>query len=66
MNGASQTKSAAPSPLRLVPVVPEVGLVDLADPSVSERLTGRVSEQLELFASQMRRGCWLRRSIDST
>jgi putative transposase len=45
--------SAAKSKLRLLP---EVGLVDLADPSLPERLAGKVSEQLELFASQMRQG----------
>jgi transposase-like protein len=33
-----------------------VGLVDLADPLLSERLAGKVSDQLELFASQMRQG----------
>jgi putative transposase len=50
---ASHTKSTTTSSLRLLP---ELGLVDLADPSLSERLAGRVSEQLEAFASQMRQG----------
>lgn len=55
MKPASHIKntSAANSQLRLLP---EVGLVDLADPSLPERLAGKVSEQLELFASQMRHG----------
>lgn len=50
---ASHKKSTATSRLRLLP---EIGLVDLADPSLSERLAGKVSEQLEAFASQMRQG----------
>src|SRR6266540_5603754 len=50
---ASHTKSASASSLRLLP---EIGLVDLADPGLSERLAGKVSEQLETFASQMRHG----------
>src|SRR6266511_1903742 len=50
---ASHTKSASASSLRLVP---EIGLVDLADPSPPERLAGKVSEQLEAFAAQMRHG----------
>jgi putative transposase len=50
---ASHTKSASSSTLRLLP---NVGLVDLADPSLSERLAGMVSDQLEVFASQMRQG----------
>jgi len=37
-------------------LLPEIGLVDLADPSLPERLAGRVSEQLEAFAAQMRQG----------
>jgi putative transposase len=49
---ASHTKAAS-STLRLLP---EVGLVDLADPGLSERLAGKVSDQLGLFASQMREG----------
>jgi transposase-like protein len=47
---SSHTK---PSSLRLLP---EIGLVDLADPVLSERLAGKVSEQLETFASKMRDG----------
>jgi putative transposase len=53
MKQASHTKCVSPSKLRLLP---EVGLVDLADPSLAERLAGKVSDQLELFASQMRQG----------
>ncbi len=53
MKSASHTKPASSSTLRLLP---EVGLVDLSDPSLSGRLAGRVSDQLELFASQMREG----------
>jgi putative transposase len=37
-------------------LVPAIGLVDLDDPGLSERLAGKVSEQLEEFASQMRHG----------
>lgn len=50
---ASHTTSASSSTLRLLP---EIGLVDLADPGLSERLAGKVSDQLEEFASQMRHG----------
>jgi hypothetical protein len=50
---ASHTTSVSSSTLRLLP---EVGLVDLADSSLPERLAGKVSEQLEAFASQMREG----------
>jgi transposase-like protein len=50
---ASHTKSTTTSSLR---VLPEIGLVDLADLSLSERLVGKVSEQLEEFATQMRQG----------
>ena len=50
---ASHTKSSTVSSRRLLP---EIGLVDVADPSLSERLAGKVSEQLESFASQMRDG----------
>ena len=53
MKEASHTKVSSTSSLRLLP---EIGLVDLADPSLSERLAGGVSEQLEVFASQMRQG----------
>jgi putative transposase len=52
-NQASHTKSTITSSLRLVP---EIGLVDLGDASLPERLAGRVSEQLEGFATQMRQG----------
>lgn len=54
MKEASHMKSSAgATTLRLVP---EFGLVDVSDPGLSERLAGRVSEQLELFASRMRQG----------
>ena len=53
MKSASHTKSASSSNLGLLP---ELGLGDLGDPSLLERLAGKVSDQLELFASQMRRG----------
>ena len=48
---ASHTERSFASSLRLVP---EVGLVDVADPGLAERLAGKVSEQLEAFAAQMR------------
>lgn len=50
---ASHTKASEPSRLRLLP---EIGLVDLADPLLPARLAGRMDEHLELFASQMRHG----------
>jgi hypothetical protein len=53
MKEACHTKSGSASTLRLVP---EFGLVDASDPGVSERLAGKVNEQLELFASRMRQG----------
>jgi transposase-like protein len=46
-------KTSSASSLRLLP---EIGLVDVADPSLSERLAGKVSDQLEAFAVQMRQG----------
>jgi transposase-like protein len=52
-NQASHTRTATASSPRLLP---EIGLVDLSDPSLSERLAGRVSEQLEAFAAQMHQG----------
>ncbi len=39
-----------------LPLLPDVGLVDLADPALPERLAGEVSEQLEAFASKMPEG----------
>jgi hypothetical protein len=36
--------------------VPELGLVDLGDTSLEERLAGKLNEQLELFACRMRQG----------
>jgi putative transposase len=50
---ASHTKTSTASSLRLLP---EVGLVDLADPCLSERLAGKVNAQLEVFAARMREG----------
>jgi putative transposase len=52
-NQASHTKTTTMSSPWLLP---EIGLVDLVDRSLSERLAGRVSEQVEVFASQMREG----------
>lgn len=51
MKEASHTKMT--SGLR---VLPGIGLVDLAAPSLPGRLAGKVSEQLELFAAEMRQG----------
>lgn len=53
MKSASHTKSASSSTVRLLP---EMGVVDLADPTLAERLAGKVSDQLEVFAAQMRQG----------
>jgi putative transposase len=50
---ASRTTSMTAGSLRLVP---EIGLVDLADRSLPERLAGKVSDQLAVFADQMRQG----------
>jgi transposase-like protein len=50
---ASHTTSTTAGSLRLVP---EFGLVNLADPGLPERLAGKVSEQIEAFAAQMRQG----------
>jgi transposase-like protein len=50
---ASHTTSTTAGSLRLLP---EFGLVDLADPGLPERLAGKVSEQIEAFAAQMRQG----------
>jgi len=52
-NQASHRKSTSASSLRLLP---EIGLVDLDDSSLPGRLAGKVSEQLEAFASRMREG----------
>ena len=53
MKEASHTNASAANNLRLLP---DIGLVDLADPSLPERLAGKVGVQLALFASQMREG----------
>ncbi len=53
MKEASHTKASSTNNLRLLP---EIGLVDLGDPLLAERLAGKVSVQLALFASQMREG----------
>lgn len=50
---ASHTKTPLTGSVRLLP---EFGLVDLADPGLAERLAGKVSVQLEAFAWQMRDG----------
>jgi putative transposase len=50
---ASHTRTTGASSLRLLP---GIGRVDLADPSLPGRLAGKVSEQLELFAAEMRQG----------
>jgi putative transposase len=50
---ASHTRAASSSTLRLLP---EIGVVDVAGPSLAERLAGKVSEQLEAFAARMREG----------
>jgi transposase-like protein len=50
---ASHTNSAGAANLRLVS---GIGLVDLSRPELPERLAGKVSEQLEYFAGQMRHG----------
>jgi putative transposase len=52
-NQASHTRSTTVGSLGLLP---EIRLVDLDDPSLSERLAGTVSDQLEAFATQMRQG----------
>lgn len=53
MKEASHTRTTRTSELRLLP---GIGLVERADRSLPERLAGKVSEQLELFASEMRQG----------
>ncbi|MEO6375605.1 MAG: IS256 family transposase [Acidimicrobiales bacterium] len=53
MKKSSHMKSSSTSSLRLLP---EIGLVDLTDPALATRLAGTMSDQLELFASQMRQG----------
>ncbi len=53
MKKASHMKSSRTSSLRLLP---DMGLVDLSDRGLAERLAGKMSVQLELFASQMREG----------
>jgi transposase-like protein len=50
---ASHTSTSSAGSLRLVP---EIGLVDVADPGLPERLAGKVSDQLEAFAVQVREG----------
>jgi transposase-like protein len=50
---ASHTMTATAGSLRLVP---EIGLVDVADPGLPERLAGKVSEQLAVFSDRMREG----------
>jgi hypothetical protein len=52
-NQALHTTNTTAGSLRLLP---EIGLVDLDDPSLSGRLAGKVSDQLEAFATPMRQG----------
>ena len=53
MKQASHTKPPVANRPRLLP---ELGLVDLADTTLEERLAGKLNEQLELFACRMRQG----------
>ncbi len=53
MKKASHTKASIANRPRLMP---ELGLVDLADTTLEERLAGKLNEQLELFACRMRQG----------
>lgn len=53
MKEASHTRTTGTSGL---PLLPGIGRVDLADPSLPGRLAGKVSGQLELFAAEMREG----------
>ena len=53
MSQASHNQPPAASRPRLIP---ELGLVDLADTTLEERLAGKLNEQLELFACRMRQG----------
>jgi putative transposase len=53
VNRASHTHTSDAADLRLVP---GIGMVDLSRPDLPERLAGRVSEQLQHFAAQMRHG----------
>ena len=53
MNRASHTHTSDAANLRLVS---GIGMVDLSRPDLPERLAGKVSEQLEHFAAQMRQG----------
>ena len=53
MKSASHTQ---PSSASGSPALVDVGRVDPAEPSLPERLAGKVSEQLEAFAAQMREG----------
>lgn len=50
---ASHTTTSTADSLGLLP---EIGLVDLADPGLPERLAGKMNDQLEAFAAQMRHG----------
>ena len=53
MNTESHIHTESSATLRLLP---EIGMVDLADPGLAERLAGTVDTQLEAFASRMREG----------
>lgn len=53
MKTASHTSTPGAANLRLVS---GIGLVDLSEPELPERLAGKVSDQPEAFAAQMRQG----------
>ena len=53
MNTESHIQPDTSATLRLLP---EIGMVDLADPALAQRLAGTVDTQLEAFASRMREG----------
>ena len=45
-----------PGPSATLRSLSEIGVVDLADPALAQRLAGMVNTQLEAFASRMREG----------
>jgi transposase-like protein len=53
MKTASHTSTSCAANLRLIS---GIGLVDLSQPDLPERLAGKVSDQVEVFAAQMRHG----------
>jgi hypothetical protein len=52
MKTASHTNTSGAADLWLIS---GIGLVELSEPDLSDRLAGKESDQLEAFASQMRR-----------